>query len=252
MINPRKLWKTWKRNIHESPRFRLQIRRNQDGDDPFELNNRIPSTPQTPSPASSQNVSPASLTFTFETPPSPVPDNDTQEFPNDLHLTPQYYLPSDDDDSSNYSTTPPSSNPFPLIVSAKRLSTDIRSQHKRQRANRRLLRDQSNLIPTTMGWRDSSHMDKQENDTRNSLSSHTDDDEPLEDAWNINTTTWSPKARNQHYWNICYGLEILDQSKSKRLPQTSWSAQRCPPTKSWYVIARNLFYQNGITNYRKQ
>jgi hypothetical protein len=224
--------------VHASPRFRLSIRRNENDDeeDPFEQQyNSMPSTPQTPSPASSQNASPASLTFTFESPPSPVLSDDTKEkFPNDLHLTPKYYLHlNDDDDSSNYSVTPPSSNPFPLMVSAKRLSTDIRSRHKQQRANRRRLRDQSNLIPTTMGWRDSSPTDSKEYNRRNTQATHTDEEEPIDDVWNIDTTTWSPTSRSQYYWNICYGLEISDASKPKRLPITSWSAQRFPPKKSW-------------------
>jgi hypothetical protein len=250
MINPRKLWNVWRGNLRSSPGFRLPIRRNEDHDDPFEQNSRLPSTPQAPSPNSSQDASPDSLTFACESPPSPVPDNNVKEYPNGLHLTPQYYLQqSDDDDSSNYSVTPPSSNPFPLMVSAKKLSSDIRSQHKRQRTNRRRLRDQSNLIPTTMGWRDSSPMDNNNKECNNRypLAPYTDEEEPSEDAWNIDTTTWSPTARNQHYWNICYGLEIYEMSKSKRLPQISWSAQRCPPTKSWYVLSHRVISLEYLT-----
>jgi hypothetical protein len=121
--------------------------------------------------------------------------------------------------------TPPTSCSRPLMVSAKRLGQDVRREHsKRRRPSSR--RDQEDEGGTNL-W--------------NASPKTQEDDEEEEELPFLFAS--DPKS-HQQYWEWCYGKgETIDlqattptgaTSKTISIPG-SWSAQRKPPAKGWYV-----------------
>jgi hypothetical protein len=106
---------------------------------------------------------------------------------------------------SHYSLTPPTALAPPLVVSAKRLGSEIRKNHSKRRKGR--MRDKEN---TSNQW----------------------EDEPEERLPPVEHL--EPQERTQRYWQWCYG------DKTEPIPQSSWSASRAPPAKSWYVCLVRL------------
>jgi hypothetical protein len=98
---------------------------------------------------------------------------------------------------SHYSLTPPTALAPPLVVSAKRLGSEIRKNHSKRRKGR--MRDKEN---TSNQW----------------------EDEPEERLPPVEHL--EPQERTQRYWQWCYG------DKTEPIPQSSWSASRAPPAKS--------------------
>ena len=241
MLNPRTLWQQWRNSAGLTPRFTLRRRQqlqehptpgNEDCDASVDLNNDVAQNFCTPSTSEPKETQQQSL---LESPPSPVPN----ECENMITTTPQPmpYLSSSQESYEEgltmYSLTPPASAPFPPIVSAKRLATDIRSKHhnkrRRGRRYRPCLTDHTNLTPTTMEWQDQIAIT---NETTTAYTYDTTDDESDVGDWKVDATKLSPAERNRHYWQICDGSCTTTATTTATLT-SSWSAQRLPPTKSW-------------------
>lgn len=111
---------------------------------------------------------------------------------------------------STFSLTPPTASPAPLVVSAKRLGSEVRRNHSKRRKGR-MWDDKENS--TLNGWR------RAENEM------HDEPEEGLPPVEHL-----SPEERTQRYWQWCYG-----DNAEHPMPQNSWSASRAPPGKSWYV-----------------
>lgn len=229
-LNPRSIWDRWRnhkplRQYHHRQRGDKENNNNmqRDGDDEQSMKAEAPSiissdtcTTGTSKPvvvlAQSSRGGGASL----QHPPSPIPnESDIQE-----EATPQMQLQNESVDY-NYTLTPPSFVPAPLVVSANRLSKDLRRKHSKRRRGR--LSDQTNLSSASscnnsgmLEWRGGRRK-----------RAYSEDDEP--DDWEVNMALLSPDQRRRHYWQVCYGSSNVTPPP----PQQSWSAQRMPPVKSW-------------------
>lgn len=113
------------------------------------------------------------------------------------------------DTDTSFSLTPPATSPAPLVVSAKRLGSEVRRNHSKRRKGR-LGNDKENVAFNVTTWRAENEV---EDEVEEGLP-------PLEHL--------SPDSRAQRYWQWCYGT-------SEPMPQSSWSASRAPPSKSWCV-----------------
>lgn len=111
---------------------------------------------------------------------------------------------------SSFSLTPPTRSPAPLVVSAKRLGSEVRRNHSKRRKGR-MWNNKENSSFNVTSWRAENEMDDDE-----------DKEEGLPPVEHL-----SPEERTQRYWQWCYG----DSTES--VPQSSWSASRAPPGKSW-------------------
>lgn len=218
-LNPRSIWDRWRN--HKPPRYHRRRTADQrdDGD------NDGDATTAASAPSISTTTGTGTCTrkpvvqsrgaSLLQHPPSPIPnESDIQE-----EATPQMQLQNENVDF-NYTLTPPSFVPAPLVVSANRLSKDLRRKHSKRRRGR--LSDQTNLSSTTnsgmLEWRGG-----------RKKRAYSEDDEP--DDWGVNMALLSPDQRRRHYWQVCYGTSVTPP------PQQSWSAQRMPPVKSWCVHA---------------
>lgn len=105
-------------------------------------------------------------------------------------------------EQAEFTLTPPVSSPTPLIVSAKRLGNEVRRGKNGAKRRRPL-------------------------DEDSSTSSSSDDD----DNKMMLPAEMSPTQRTQEYWRRCYGNTQLPQQLLNS--QTSWSASRAAPAKSW-------------------
>lgn len=242
MLNPRTLWQQWRNSARLTPRFTLRRRQQpqeqrhdhptsgtDDCDASNDLNNEVERQCRTTEPRVTQQHS------LLESPPSPVPN----ECENMISTTPQPmpHLSSSQESYEEgitmYTLTPPASAPFPPIVSAKRLATDIRSKHqnkrRRGRRYRPCLTDHTNLMPSTTEWRDRIDLTTE---TTTAYAYDTTDDECDIGDWKVDTTKLSAAERNRHYWQICYGTFTTTAATTATIT-SSWSAQRLPPTKSW-------------------
>ena len=158
-------------------------------------------------------------------PLSPCPTSIDQEIRMDLIKSP---LSSDillsDTSFSDCSITPPATRPRPLVVSAKRVGQDVRRQHsKRRRPSRRV---------TKHGDNNGFCLWKDQNAPTPSYASSDDEDDchDLPFLFDSNSVS-SESEQKKQYWEWCYGKET-----NVHLNATgSFSAQRAPPTKGWYV-----------------
>jgi hypothetical protein len=99
-----------------------------------------------------------------------------------------------------------------LMVSAKRLGSEVRRNHSKRRKGR-LGNDKENSAFNVTSWR-------AENEVEDEV------EEGLPACEHL-----SQEERAQRYWQWCYGTdEPMPQM------QSSWSASRAPPSKSWYVV----------------
>ena len=247
MLNPRTLWQQWRNSARLTPRFTLKRRQQQQP--PTAENDGLHSSDNLSNEAAlraaaslhngerhldspDQNAQQLHSHSHLESPPSPVPNE------SDVMITttpqPMQQLSSSQESYEQgviiYTLTPPASSPFPPIVSAKRLATDIRSKHhnkrRRGRRYRPCLTDQTNLLQPSMEWRDDTSI------TPSSTNAYdTTDDESVVGDWKVDATKLSPAERNRHYWQICYGA--LTTTATTATLSSSWSARRLPPTKSW-------------------
>lgn len=113
---------------------------------------------------------------------------------------------------STFSLTPPTASPAPLVVSAKRLGSEVRRNHSKRRKGR-MWDDKENASSFNVSsWRAGNEQDDEK-------------EEGLPPVEHL-----SPEERTQRYWKWCYG-----DSTEPMPPQSSWSATRAPPGKSWYV-----------------
>jgi hypothetical protein len=126
------------------------------------------------------------------------------------------------DTDTSFSLTPPATSPSPLIVSAKRLGSEVRRNHSKRRKGR-LGNDKENAAFNVTSWR-------AENEVEDEV------EEGLPPCHHL-----PQEERAKRYWQWCYGTD-------EPMPQThtSWSASRAPPSKSWYV----LFHLLQLTRYR--
>jgi len=112
---------------------------------------------------------------------------------------------------STFSLTPPTRSPAPLVVSAKRLGSEVRRNHSKRRKGR-MWDDKENSSFNVTSWRAENELDDE------------DKEEGLPPVEHL-----SPQERTRRYWKWCYG------DSAEPMPQSSWSASRAPPEKSWYV-----------------
>lgn len=214
-IATKSLWRRWRRNYLSPsirPRFSRKAERRGEKST-CNLNDKPPGNDLPPA----QGV-PSKL----EPPNSPTPNEEGNVITVDTtpKQTTEVLLNND-----IWSLTPPSSSPAPLVVSAKRLSSEIRFKHSKKhrgrladRTNAPKLESSNNLLE----WRD-----KSDYSNNASLSTSSEDEEEKEEL-GIDVTLLSPTERSKYYWKICYG-------STNPLPQQQigcWSAQRAP-TKSW-------------------
>ncbi len=190
-----------------------------------------------------------------------TPTNNSQ-----LYLDcPQQYL-----SSSIVTLTPPATAPAPLLVSAKRLGTEVRSLHsKRRRASWRSFLDNSSQTESKSSEEDeqpmafadelNTHCSRKgpirrfdrwknqkegQNEAYNGLlSSPLGDDDDDDEPYPLLPTmlqTLSPQEQKRRYWQLCYGSDppIVaptppSTSASSIVENVSWSASRKPPARSW-------------------
>jgi hypothetical protein len=165
------------------------------------------------------------------------------------------------DNTNSWSVTPPVMGARPLVVSAKRLGDTIRRKNSKRRRKRR------GVTTTTGGvrllstnnefsmWKDEDGAadDASSNSSSNSNPNHLESDSSDDEETNANdynrslpflhtSTSQQDKERmllspqeqtRQYYWEWCYGSTQTTTTLATN-PQ-SWSANRNPPTKGWYV-----------------
>lgn len=215
-LNPRSIWDRWRKPPRYHRRRTADQRDDGDNDGDATTAASAPSISTTTGTGTcTRKPAVQSRGASLQHPPSPIPnESDIQE-----EATPQMQLQNENVDF-NYTLTPPSFVPAPLVVSANRLSKDLRRKHSKRRRGR--LSDQTNLSSTTnsgmLEWRGG-----------RKKRAYSEDDEP--DDWGVNMALLSPDQRRRHYWQVCYGTSVTPP------PQQSWSAQRMPPVKSWCVHA---------------
>jgi len=213
------LWRRWRRN-YLSPSIRPRFSRKADrsgGHTPTDKINNEPTENKLPS---ALNKSSKNSSMKLESPSSPTPNEEDNSIAMDM--TPKQMTVNTTNDL--WSLTPPSSSPAPLVVSAKRLASEIRFKHSKRHRGRLADRTNTPKLESSnnmMEWRE-------DNDPSNvaSTSNSSDDEEEEEDS-RIDVSLLSPIERSQYYWKICYGsTNPLPQEQMK-----CWSAQRAP-TKS--------------------
>jgi hypothetical protein len=161
--------------------------------------------------------------------------------------------------SSDFSLeTPPAPGPrCPLGVSAKRLGQDVRRKHSKRRRRRRRSHHQAltssnntnnnnntnqavlglwndNNLQTTCDSSDDSDLEQQQLPflfaSSSSSQSHSSTTTPS------SLLLLSNQERKKQYWEWCYGKTTMEW-----IPPPSWSANRAPPSRSWYVLVFACF-----------
>ena len=245
MLNPRTLWQQW-RNCNSnkmSPRFTLKRRHHQTSIGNYKDQNQDDVQAQGAVEQESQlEGSSCALEqqSSVQYPTSPVPHKiDNTLGQESITTTPQPMpqmttsLETFKQQESVYSLTPPASSPFPPIVSAKRLATEIRSKHNKRRRGkgqryRQCFIDRTNMFSRRMDWRNRIMTSKGSPNIDDD--DHDDHNDSVAQCWSTETAKLSPFERNRYYWQICYGNSA---PSSPTYQESSWSAQRLAPTKSW-------------------
>ena len=193
----------------------------------------------------------AQSTLLYQKPPDSPPSRGSINDINNSTAEPeQIVTPKVQEDEYSFfeQQTPPSFSPLPVMVSAKRLGKEVRRSHSKRRRPRSF---QTTNKENNDAWNSMSNNNNNNNHDDNNNHSHsywtnygitpstastastvstsTSTSAMEVDELALNLKDLSPEARANHYWTLCYG--------NQERQQKSFSANRAPPVKSWYVTA---------------
>mmetsp|Transcript_41257 Transcript_41257/g.46888 ORF Transcript_41257/g.46888 Transcript_41257/m.46888 type:complete len:769 (-) Transcript_41257:217-2523(-) len=163
-----------------------------------------------------------------ESPSSPILDE--KSLRSIIEMTPkQQYMKGINE---SLLSTPLSGSPTSLMLSAKRLASDVRIKHSKRHRGCLFHRRNNTKRPFIL------QLDR-ENGCFKTASTGSISDQETDESWSMSMACLSPEERSNYYWKLCYGSSKLSSREN------SWSALRQPPVKSCLSSTKSRIH-NGL------